>query len=240
MKRFNSTFLYFVFFYSSVFSQEKEISGVVKFNGTRIADVEVVSVNAKQIVKSNAEGEFLILAKMKETLIFYSKRFLVKKVIVNDEIFNQGKIIVTLEEKPIELNEIEVKRTPENKIDVSYEALKASKIEKDVLRPNVVGVYTGEIVNGMDFIEIGKKIFKLFRKKENDGENKVEKTNFRQYVKNNFSDDFFSKDLHLKTEEIPLFIDFCALDVYSSEVIYKNGILDVIEFLLTKRKEFKN
>lgn len=240
MQHFITILLYFIFFYCSVFSQEKEISGVVKFNGTGIADVEVVSVNAKQVVKSNAEGEFLILAKMKETLIFYSKRFLVKKVIVNDEIFNQGKIIVTLEEKPIELSEIEVKRAPEYKIDVSYEALKASKIEKDALRPNVVGAYTGEIVNGMDFVEIGKKIFKLFRKKESDGENKVVKTNFRQYLKNNFSDDFFSKELKLQPDEITLFIDFCALDAQASEVIHKNGILDVIEFLLTKRKEFKN
>jgi len=240
MQRFNGTLLYFIFFYSSVFSQEKHISGVVKFNGTGLANVEVVSVDGKRVVTTNDRGEFLILTKKNETLVFYSKRFLVKKLIVNDEVFHQDKISVVLEEKPIELNEIEVKRAPEYKIDVSYEALKASKIEKDVLSPKVVGAYTGEIVNGMDFIEIGKKIFKLFRKKDNDGIEKQTKSTFRQYVKNNFTDDFFSKELHLKTEEIPFFIDFCCLDSKSSEVIHKNNILDVIEFLLAKRKEFKN
>jgi len=239
MQRFNVIFFYFLFCFSSVFSQEKVIKGVVEFGGIGIENVEVVSVGGKRLVKTNDKGEFLILAKKKETLVFYSKRFLVKKVILNDDVFNQEKSIVELEEKPIELGEIEVVRAPEFKVDVRYESMKTAKIEKEALRPKVVGAYTGEIVNGMDFVEIGKKIYKLFSKKKSDGGDKVEKINFRQYLYNNFSDDFFNKDLHLKTEEIPFFIDFCSLDSQSSEVIHKNSILDVVEFLLTKRKEFK-
>ncbi|HKX87130.1 MAG TPA: hypothetical protein VJL37_10670, partial [Flavobacterium sp.] len=61
---------------------------------------------------------------------------------------------------------------------------------------------------------------------------------FRDYVKNNFSDDFFVDKLHLHKREIPLFIDFCSKDFASIKIPQSNE-LDVIAFLIEKRSEYK-
>ena len=113
-----------------------------------------------------------------------------------------------------------------------------AKIEKAQSRPKNNDVYTGEIVNGVDFVQIGKMIGKLFKSKNP----KVKKTEatlpFTEYAKANFNESFFSKTLKLQPGETSRFLEYCQADPKSKTAIESNDELTMLEFLLAKKSEF--
>jgi hypothetical protein len=119
---------------------------------------------------------------------------------------------------------------------MSYDALTQTKIEKEARSPKVLGVNTGGIPNGMDLIGIGKKVANLFKNK--DKKEAKAKASLKAYVKKNLSESYFVKDLNVPQDKIPEFVEFCENDKESEIVLKKNGILDVMDFLMKKRKEF--
>lgn len=62
---------------------------------------------------------------------------------------------------------------------------------------------------------------------------------FKDLVKNNFKSDFYSKTLHLKEEEVALFLEFCDADPKARLLEKSNNQLALLDFLLLKRDEFK-
>ncbi|MGH2667066.1 hypothetical protein [Flavobacterium sp.] len=230
--------LFFLFSGLNVAAQNTIIVGKVLSDVVPIAGVEIINLRSKTVDVSNENGEFSISVTSNDTLRFYAKEFTIKDYVIHKEDFSLTNWVVQLVKKPIELEEVEIKNSPKFKVDVSYESLSAIKIGKEQSRPQPLGVYTGEIPNGMDFGEIGRKIKNLIFKKNKDNKKEIESVNFKDYVAANFLTDFFVKQLNLKAEEVDLFIDFCNADEKAKTVVSQNGILDVMQFLLRKRDEF--
>jgi hypothetical protein len=240
MKRFFIFFILFLF-NTAIFGQS-DLRGVVRSSGNSVANVEVINVTKKISKKANDKGAFSIVAVTGDEIVFVAKDYYEKKIKVTREQLNSN-VVFELEKRVIELKELEIEKSQKINVDVSYESLKRAKIEKEQSRPKVIGVYTGEIENGIDFVEIGNKVIKfidrqLAAKFENGTPKKTE--NFKNYVKREFSNEFFITKLNLKENEIDPFIDFCENDLKSRIVTQQNGVLDVLEFLLEKRKEYKN
>ena len=121
---------------------------------------------------------------------------------------------------------------------ISYNDIQITKIEKEATRPKNKDVYTGEIANGMDFMQIGKMIGKLFKSKNPENKKAQETMNFKDYAKANFNESFFTKTLKLKPDETSRFLEYCQTDPKSKTVIEKNDELAILEFLLAKKVEF--
>ena len=66
----------------------------------------------------------------------------------------------------IEIEEINI--TTKQKVTpiITYEDLAMTRIANEQARPRNDAVYTGQITNGMDFVQIGKMIGKLFKNKK--------------------------------------------------------------------------
>ena len=236
--------LYFVLtllgFTTALFSQSK-MNGKVLNENALIPNVEVINATKQLIVKTDNEGYFQILADVNDEIIFYSKNYLEMYLKVKKEhLAIENKIV--LQKKLIELEEIKIDVHPTYKVDMSYESLKMAKIYKEQSRPQPVGVYTGEIQNGLDFVAIGSKlanlISKLFSNKEKKKESKT-KESFSTLAKNSFTYDFFTRNLNLPENEIDLFLTFCEMDKASNVFDKKSNTLDLMDFLLIKRGEFK-
>ncbi|UOK41936.1 MULTISPECIES: hypothetical protein [Flavobacterium] len=236
--------LYFVLtllgFSTTLFSQSK-MNGKVLDENALIPNVEVINATKKLIVKTNDEGYFQILADVNDEIIIYSKNYLEKYIKVKKEdLTNENKIV--LQKKQIELEELKIDKLSTFKVDMSYESLKMAKIYKEQSRPKPVGVYTGEIQNGVDFVAVGGKLADLFRKLFNKNGKKEESKrteSFSTMAKNRFTYDFFTRNLNLDENEIDLFLTFCEMDKASNAFHKKSGILDLMDFLLKKRGEFK-
>ncbi|ESU18562.1 hypothetical protein FCR2A7T_28590 [Flavobacterium cauense R2A-7] len=240
MKRFIIFFTLFLF-HSAIFGQSN-LHGLVRSNGNAIANVDVVNVTKKIAKKTNDKGVFSIAAVAGDEIVFVLKDYYEKKIRVSPEQLNSN-VAFELEKRGIELQELEIDKSPKINTDMSYESVKKAKLENEQSKAKVIGVYTGEIEYGVDFVEIGNKVIKfldrqLARKFEKDAPSKGE--SFKNYVKREFPNDFFITKLNLKENEIDSFIDFCENDLKAKHVTDKNGVLDVLDFLIEKRKQFKN
>lgn len=220
------------------FSQTKTIRGKVSYQNVDQKNIDVVNFNNRKFTQTNAVGEFEIEAKANDVLYFMSSGFADQKYKLKAEDIEKSIILITLEEKPIPLQEVEITQIKAIKLEtVGYDNIKMAKIEKDAAKPKVQNVYTGEIENGADFIQIGKMIGKLFKSK-NPKEIKAAPIPFKDYAKANFNEAFFTKTLKVKQGETLRFIEYCDADPVSKTVTQGNDELAILEFLLEKKTEF--
>lgn len=221
------------------FSQtEKIIHGKVSYQDSYQKNIDVINFTTKKLTHTNTSGEFEIGAKENDVLIFMSEDFADQKYTVTAEDIKKNGISIKLIEKPVPLNEVEIRQIKAIKIEaVSYEGIKMAQLEKQQSNPVNKDIYTGEIPMGTDFIQIGKMIGKLFKSKKPKSE-KQGPIPFKQYAEANFNPAFYSKTLKLKPEDTSRFLDFCQTDPKSKTVTNNNDELEILEFLLTKKAEF--
>ncbi len=229
-------------FSAQVFSQiDTSVSGKIISQELLLKNIEVVNFNNKKIAVTNDFGEFKIAAKENDKLIILTDKYVDKSVVITKKDLTEI-LIINLTEKPIELEEVKVVTKPKFSVNDSYNDIKMAKIEKAQSRPQPTGVYTGEIVNGADFIQIGKilieqigKIFKSNKPKKNKNLNTI---NFKEYSQSNFSKDFYTKKLEINSDQVALFIDYCEGDPKSKDVVNTENEFTILDFLITKKAEF--
>jgi hypothetical protein len=229
-----------VFSVSFCFSQtNKATKGKVLCDDFPLQGIEVLNLNSKRTIKTDKNGDFIILVAPQDSLLFISKEYVYKKICVKKTDLNTP-LTINLIRKPEQLDEVVVvtkKAFPKIKID--NDLLNQMKIEKEAQNPKAIGVNDGTITNGADFIQIGKKILRLFTKPNENSSNKSTELKFKEYVLSANEKDYFKKKLHLKPEEIGLFLDFCEADPRSKEVLIQSNPLKLLDFILVKNTEFK-
>lgn len=233
------TSVLFLLFSCISFSQtSKLIHGKVSYLDSYQKNVDIINFTSKKITQTNTLGEFTIEAKENDVLIFMSENFADQKYTITSEDFEKATVLIKLIEKPIPLEEVEIQQVRAIKIEKpTYEDARIAKIQKDQARPKNRDVYTGEIENGVDFIQIGRMIGKLFKSNKP----KVEKQKpipFKDYAAANFNESFFTKTLKVKPEDTARFLEYCEADPKSKSVMEKNDELAILEFLLAKKAEF--
>lgn len=220
------------------FSQ-KMIHGKVSYQDSYQKSVDVINFTTKKITQTNSLGEFDIEAKVDDVLVFMSENFADQKYTLTAKDFEKSILLIKLIEKPIPLKEVEIRQIKTIKIEAtSYNGIKMAELERQQSNPVNKDIYTGEIPLGMDFVQIGKMVGKLFKSKNPKPKAPEEKITFKEYAKANFEESFFSKTLELKKEEIPEFLNYCEANPQSKTIIEKDE-LAILEFLLTNKTEFK-
>jgi hypothetical protein len=217
---------------------QKTINGIVVCNAMALEKIDVVNLNSKKSSTTDSQGNFSIEAKVGDELFVLSNDYYDIKISLTKENFKLEKVIINLTKKPIELDEVTINKVEKISLKVSPEEIRMAKIAKFENSPIVLGVYTGEMPYGVDFIQIGKMAGKLFKSNNPKPKAKEEKITFKEYAKANFEESFFSKTLELKKEEIPEFLNYCEANPQSKTIIEKDE-LAILEFLLTNKTEFK-
>ncbi|MFV8367001.1 hypothetical protein [Flavobacterium sp. XS1P27] len=226
------------------FSQtEKTLKGKVFFENSTVSDVEIINSNSKKMTVSDANGDFSIVVKAKDLLVFVSKKYELKSVLLEKAALEKAVFTVFLSLKPEELKEVMVTKMPSIKLstDKAYEQGKLDKLalEKAARTLKNPGVYTGTIENGMDFMRIGRMILGLFAKEKEPVKKPVPEIQFKALAKNTCDEKFYFQTLKLKPDQIELFLEFCDADPKSKTVAESNNVLTVMDFLLAKNIEFK-
>ena len=233
--------LLFFVFQSGLSQTEKLINGKVLHEQFPVEKVDVVNFISKKVAITNAAGEFSIMAKAGDELIFISKNHDIKKIVLDEKTIYKNNLLISLILKPEELKEVVITKMPSIKLstDKTYEQGKLDQltIEKSA-RSLKTGVYNGSIENGMDLMRIGGMILKLFIK-EKEVVKKIPQIKFKQLAKSTCDEKFYLQTLKLNPEQIELFLEFCDADPKSKTVAESNNVLTVMDFLLLKNIEFK-
>lgn len=97
----------FLSFIGSVSSQTKEISGVVKAEGS-VEGIHVINKSSYRYATTDSNGEFTIVAKTSDSLYFSSIQYTPKFVVVNSTMMNQRYVEVYLDDNITALDEVAI------------------------------------------------------------------------------------------------------------------------------------
>ena len=92
----------------SISQTEKLVHGKVISNNNPLNKVEVINKTAKTSTRTNDLGEFSILVRAKDSLLFFSKDYFFKRLKLTQEEIDQNNILVNMIIKPEELDEVVV------------------------------------------------------------------------------------------------------------------------------------
>lgn len=216
----------------------KQVSGKIVCNEIAVKSVDIINLTTKKSTTSDKNGFFTIEATVNEMLYFISEDYHDLKVKITHDNVNKN-LIINLTQKPIEIEEVLIEKKTSFKGIGSYNDIKMAKIENDATAPKVVGVYTGEIVNGVDFVQIGKSIWKLIKGKKKTPSTKEEEIDYQEFIETVFNEEFFTKTLQLKADQVQLFLDYCLTDEKFLETISKKNKFEMMNALISKYEEFK-
>lgn len=98
-------FLVLLFFCQLMLSQSIEIQGKVDSRAD-VENINVINNTSKIFTVTNSKGEFEILAKLNDTLLFSSIQYKPTYIVINEDIITNEKLIVKLNEQINELDEV--------------------------------------------------------------------------------------------------------------------------------------
>ena len=111
MKKWVVLLLFFGTF--SLWSQdrnEKLLQGIIAADDALLSGIDVVNLGNEKVTVTNSKGEFSILAKADDILVFSSKSLEMRRVLIDEDDLNSGTITVNMYPKINELNEVIVKK----------------------------------------------------------------------------------------------------------------------------------
>lgn len=233
-----------IFTYQLSISQtEKVLNGKVFSQNIPLNKVEVINKTARISTRTNELGEFSILVRPQDSLLFYSKDYFFKRFKISQENIDQNNLAVNMILKPEELDEVLITTIkfphvgPTQEVSDSIALMRSSQ---DLRK--YTGVYDGTIANGMNFGATGAGLFSLFKKEDSGNKKTKKKTpelDFKTFAEATCPLDFFTKDLKLNPDEKALFLEFCTADPQSEIILKQKNLLYTMDFLYAKNEEFK-
>ena len=232
--------LFFILIIQFSYSQNRElIQGKVIYRNIDVPAANVINNTAQSSTITNDQGEFEIYAKEGDEIIFSSVQYIIRTVRVNKEILKNKRIIVQINQRVRELDEIVV--TPENTqkfLDLKeeqfkgfdYIADKSTKIQ-NVLTDN------RQVVNGLNFVNIFKLLSSIVDSKSDEEKLNIIPSEVLPYV---LEENFFSGVLELKSFEINDFLSKLDSDTEMKNLILEKNQFLIIDYLLNKADTYKN
>jgi len=254
------TLLLFFSFGMTAFGQltSREIlRGQIVSDSIAAERVTIYNKTSSRGAVSDDFGYFTIYAMVSDTLVFSSVNLKPVSLVLTQVDFDVQVMRVKLDVFVNELDEVIVspkslsgdlakddKNLKITRIKSDINPLKASDIQivddfqstaRNIAMPN-----DGSIPLGMDFVRMGKDLFRLFKKDK--GETKIEYTSdkvFAELAKERFTYFFFTETLGLQQDEIGLFLNYCESDPRLKGLLSPTKEFELIDFLISKGTEYR-
>ncbi|MGC6430776.1 MAG: hypothetical protein ACON5F_07025 [Jejuia sp.] len=219
----------------------QNINGKVYDNESTVKGIKVFNVSQKIKTYTDEEGNFIISAKVSDTLFFESlfhepKYIQLKKINFEDvTVFELKKTLNALGEVLIS-NEDTERFNPLEYIEIAENAM-----ARDLKRNTHLYIPQSSYSNGMNFIAIAKLIGSLFKRKNKP--KPVEYVKFKDLdslFKNDklFTLSLLHKDLNIPEEYANLFLDYCENKNLNKTMITEENKVVLLDSMVNFSKEF--
>jgi hypothetical protein len=232
--------LFSLFFSTLAMAQEDRqlLRGKVLYRNTNVPNENVINSTSAQATITNDQGEFAIMVKVGDQLVFTALTYQLEIVVITEEILANNRLVVEVNEKVQELDEVVV--TPENQerfLQVKNEDFKQFDYEID-RSTEVENIAESRTVRGMrdglNFVNIFKA---LFKSQEADGQQRAP-LKVSEVLRHVYDDEFFVVDLRLPQNKIDAFLLYCDDKIPSQTLLRKENEFQLIDFLVTQSKAF--
>ena len=221
------------------FSQERElIQGKVIYRNINVPAANVINNTSQISTITNDQGEFEIFAKQGDEIIFSSVQYIIRTVRINDEILKNKRLIVQINQRVRELDEVVITPDDTDKfLDLKeeqfkgfdYLADKSTKIE-NILTDN------RQVVNGLNFVNIFKLLSSLVDSKSEEEKLSILPSEALPLI---LEENFFTDVLKLEFFEVDDFLLQLDLDQEIKQLIIKKNQFLLIDYLLNKSDIYK-
>lgn len=231
----NKLLFLFLFFYGFSFSQEKMIHVKITANGNNVEGIDIVNLVNEKSAKSDANGEFHILAKVEDLLVLSSPIIEYKRKIIDENDFKAKIIKIEVVPKPGQLEEVVITKYRNiNAVDLGILSKPAKEFTPAERRLKTassydltVGTYTSVSLDAIINSISGRT---AMLKKELE----VERREFaREKLLMIYEEDYFTKRLKIPAEYVSGFQYYAVEnDKLRSALKSKNKVLS--DFLLAE------
>ena len=223
-----------------LFSQDRvPIKGKLIYRNINVVAANVVNNTAQTNTITDANGEFDIDVDLNDEIIFSSVQYQIKSVRITEKILNSKRLIVSINEKITELEEVVI--TPDNQdkfLDLKEEEFKGYDYVFDK-STKIINTLTDDrqFSDGLNFINIAKLISSIIGSKNQDQKQMLKPSEVLPFV---FTDDFFVNDLNLKQDQIIGFLEYVDSKLPSQKLLQVSQQFQLIDFLISESKNYKN
>jgi len=238
----NKFLIFFLLSFSFItFSQEKRsiLRGKLMYRNSNVIAANVINNSNQNNTITDTNGEFEILARVGDEIIFSSVEFKIRTVRITKEIIKKNRLVVEVNEKLNFLDEVVI--SPENTekfLDLKEEEFKkvdylddkSTAVENEIIRQN-------QLYRGINIVNIAKLLAKVISESKMEQEIKLTPSKALPLV---FDNNFFINDLGLKDFEIITFLELMDNEQNIKSLLKKNKEFELIEYLFNESKKFKN
>lgn len=215
------------------------LRGKIIYQNTNVMAANVVNTTTQQATISNDNGEFAIEVQLGDELVFTSLQYQIRVVKITKEILQRGRLVIDVNEKVTELEEVVV--TPEQRqkfLDLraeefkeyDYERDRSTKIQNELIKNN-------QLYNGVNFVNVFKALYQLVDKQPKEKE-KTYKLLPSDVIRQLYDDAFFTNQLQIDKESIGLFLMYCDGKVETKELLEGKSDFELIDFLVKTSVQF--
>ena len=223
-----------------LFSQDRvPIKGKLIYRNINVVAANVVNNTAQTNTITDANGEFDIDVDLNDEIIFSSVQYQIKSVKITEQILNSKRLVVSINEKITELEEVVI--TPDNQdkfLDLKEEEFKGYDYVFDK-STKIINTLTDDrqFSDGLNFINIAKLISSIIGSKNQYQKEMLKPSEVLPFV---FTDDFFVNDLNLKQDQIIGFLEYVDSKLPSQKLLQVSQQFQLIDFLISESKNYKN
>ena len=189
---------------------------------------------------TNGRGEFAIKVKKDDELVFTAVNYQIMIVKITDSILNNNRLVVEVNEKVTELDEVIV--TPDQQerfIEIKNKILKEEYVYETDRSTEVENVAFEQgqtnLQNGLNFVGIYRALAKVLKKDEVEEKAPLKMSEVLRQV---YEDEFFVMDLNLPQDKIDAFLFYCDTKMPAQSLLKKDNEFQLIDFLVTQSKTF--
>ena len=232
--------LFFIFIIQLTYSQDRQlIQGKVIYRNIDVPAANVINNTDQNSTITNDQGEFEIYAKEGDEIIFSAVQYIIRTVRVNKQILLNKRLVVQINERIRELDEVVI--TPDDTqkfLDLKEEQFKGFDYIADK-STKVQNILTDnrQVVNGLNFVNIFKLLTTLVDSKSDYEKLNIVPSEVLPYI---LEENFFSDVLELEPFEVNDFLfNLDSDEMMKSLILEKNQFL-VIDYLLNKADSYKD
>lgn len=226
------------FFATGQDDERRLLMGKVIYKNINVANEYVINSTTEKATITNDKGEFSIAVKVGDELVFTAVNYQYKLVKITQELLDNNRLVVTVNEKVTELDEVVITPDdPERFLQVKNEEFKGYEYEID----RTTGVDNTAISDseqgmqdGINFVNIFRAMFKSQEVTPEEGP----KLRVSQVLRQVYDDQFFVADLNIPQDKIDAFLYYCDSKMPATTLLKKENEFQLIDSLVNHSKTF--
>ncbi len=241
MKQFS--ILFFLLILATATAQDDDrilLRGQVLYRNVNVPNENVINITTESTTITNENGRFGIRVKEGDELAFTAINYEMAVVKITAEILKKNRLVVEVNEKVTELDEVVV--SPEDKekfLDAQSEKFKEVEYETDrTTAVENISLSQAErgMKDGINFVNIFRALLAIGKKKDKDTGPKLKPSEVLRQV---YDDEFFVVDLKLPQDQIQGFLFFVDSEMDENTLLKKDNEFQLLDFLVNQSRAYR-